>query len=96
MRTLLQVLIALAFVAGGVLFGALNPQLVTLDFHLLRLDASLGVALLIALLLGALLGGAAVAVGVVWPLQRRLRKARREAALATATASQPLQQSYPA
>ena len=96
MRILLQVLIALVFVAGGVLFGALNPQLVTLDFQLLRLDASLGVALLIALLLGALLGGIAVAVGVVWPLQRRLRKAHCDAALATAAASKLLQQSYPA
>ncbi|MEO8742853.1 MAG: lipopolysaccharide assembly protein LapA domain-containing protein [Lysobacteraceae bacterium] len=81
MRVLLQVLIALAFVAGGVVFGALNPQYVTLDFHLFHLIASLGVALLVALLTGALLGGLAVTVGVVWSLQQRLRKARRELAV---------------
>ena len=80
MRVLLQILIALAFVASGVVFGALNPQYVTLDFHLFHLVASLGVALLIALLAGAMMGGIAVSVGVVWPLQRRLRKARRELA----------------
>jgi uncharacterized integral membrane protein len=93
MRVLLQLLIALAFVAGGVLFGAFNPQTVTLDFHFLRIDASLGVALLVATFIGALLGGIAVAVGVAWPLQRRLRKL---VASTSATASQASRQSNPA
>jgi uncharacterized membrane protein YciS (DUF1049 family) len=75
MRVLLQVLIALAFVAGGVLFGAYNPQLVTLDFHFAQVSATLGVALLAATFIGALLGGMAVAIGVAWPLWMRLRKA---------------------
>ncbi len=97
MRVLLQVLIALAFVAGGILFGAFNPQTVTLDFHVLRMDASLGVALLIAVFIGALLGGIAVAVGVVWPLQRRRRKLQREFASATAASTaRPSQTTYPA
>ncbi len=97
MRALMQLVIALAFVAGGVLFGAFNPQTVTLDFHLLRIHASLGVAVLIAVLIGAMLGGIAVAVGVAWPLQRRLRKARREiAASASATAATISRQSNPA
>ena len=80
MRALMQLVIALAFVAGGVLFGAFNPQTVTLDFHFWQIHAGLGVALLVAVLVGAVLGGIAVTVGVVWPLQRRLRKARREIA----------------
>ena len=75
MRILLQTLIALAFVAAGVLFGAYNPQPVTLDFHFLRVEATLGVALLVATFIGALLGGIAVAIGVAWPLRLRLRKA---------------------
>ena len=87
MRVLLQILIALAFAAGGVLFGAFNPQPVTIDFHLLQLHSGLGAALLIALLAGAVLGGIAVAISVVLPLQGRLRKARREtAARVSATA----------
>ncbi len=79
MRVLTQVLLAVLFAAAGVLFGAFNPQQVTIDFHRFQLHAGLGVALLGALLLGAALGGAAVAVGVVWPLQRRLRQAARTA-----------------
>ncbi len=75
MRALLQVLIALVFVAGGVLFGAYNPQQVTLDFHFAQVSLTLGVALLAATFIGALLGGIAVAIGVAWPLRMRLRKA---------------------
>ena len=92
MRILLQVLIALAFVAGGVLFGAFNPQAVTLDFYFLRTGASLGVALLVATLIGALLGGIAVVAGVAWPLQRRLRKARRELVSSTSASASPVSQ----
>ena len=92
MRILFQVLIALVFVAGGVLFGAYNPQPVILDFHFLRLDATLGVALLVATFVGAVLGGIAVAVGVAWPLRLRLRKALA----ASANASSAQRRSDPA
>ena len=98
MRVLLQVLIALAFVAGGVLFGAFNPQTVIVDFHVAQAPVSLGVALLIALFVGSTLGGIAVTVGIVWPLQRRLRKAERANATVRpppATAQSP-QSNYPA
>ncbi len=78
MRILLQILIGMVFVAGGVLFGAFNPQTVTIDFHWWQIHPGLGVALLVATLVGALLGGIAVAIGVVLPLQGRLRKAHRE------------------
>ena len=78
MRILLQILIALAFMAGGVLFGAFNPQAVNIDFHWFIVPASLGVALLIAVLVGAVLGGLAVTIGIAWPLRRQLRKAHRE------------------
>ena len=96
MRVLLQILIALAFVAGGVLFGAFNPQTVTLDFHFVQIHPGIGVALLVAVFIGALLGGVAVAFGVVLPLQGRLRKARREiAATGPASAPQSSRQSNP-
>jgi len=98
MRVLLQVLIALAFTAGGVLFGAFNPQVVNIDFHWFIVHASLGVALLVAVLVGALLGGIAVTIGIAWPLRRQLRKARREidAARVTTGMSQPSQPNSPA
>lgn len=82
MRVLLQVLLALVFVAGGVLFGAFNPQVVAIDFHWFELSASLGVALLVAVFVGAIVGGIAMTLGIVWPLQRRLRKKEREIATA--------------
>ena len=91
MRVLLQVLLALTFVAGGVLFGAFNPQAVAIDFHWFELSASLGVTLLIAVLIGAIVGGVAVTIGIVWPLQRRLRKKERE----IATILQGLPPSFP-
>ena len=82
MRVVLQLMIALAFVVSGVVFGAYNPEHVTLDFQVFRIEATLGVAVLGATLIGALLGGVAVAIGVAWPLRRRLRKvlAQSEAA----------------
>jgi lipopolysaccharide assembly protein A len=73
-------LLALLCAVLGVLFGALNPQAVRVDLYWATLDIRLGVALLAAILAGALLGGFAVIVGVVLPLQRRLRRLRRERA----------------
>jgi uncharacterized integral membrane protein len=89
MRVVMQILLALVFAAGGVLFGAFNPDVVHIDFHVFQVPASLGVALLVALFLGAALGGLAVTVGIVWPLQRRVRKLSREAATIQAAQSRP-------
>ena len=74
-------LLALFCIAAGVLFGALNPDPARVDFYWFGLDASLGVLLLSAALLGAILGGIALIVGVVWPLQAKVRKARRAQAV---------------
>ncbi len=84
---LLQLLLALLFVAAGVVFGALNPQTTMLDFYYLHQSVGVGVALLVALLIGALLGGMAISVGVVWPLRRKLRQAHKRQA-------QPLAATY--
>ena len=83
---LLQLLIALLFVAAGVVVGWLNPQSMTLDFYFRHVEIGVGVAMLLAVLAGALLGGIAVTAGVVWPLRRRLRRAERDAALKSAAA----------
>jgi uncharacterized integral membrane protein len=71
---LLKTLIALMFVALGVVFGALNRQTVHIDLWYAAYDVRLGVALIALLLGGALLGGLVVTAGVVWPLRRRLRR----------------------
>ena len=72
---LIKALLALLFIAFGVMFGALNREHVHVDFGLAGADLRLGLLVLVTLLLGAFLGGVAVMAGVVWPLRRRLRPA---------------------
>jgi len=78
---LIKALLALLFVAFGVLFGALNRNPVKIDLGFLVVDTlSLGTSLLLALLAGAVLAGVVISTTVVWPLQRRLRRAAPAAA----------------
>jgi putative membrane protein len=71
---LIRFLIALLFVAVGVLIGALNPQAVVLDLGFVELPATLGVALLVSVLIGAILGGLMLSVSLVLPLRQQLRR----------------------
>jgi putative membrane protein len=86
---LVFLLLALLCVAAGVLFGALNPDPARVDFYWFGLDASLGVLLLAFAFLGAVLGGVALLIGVIWPLQARLRKSRRSQAAQAVAAPIP-------
>ena len=72
---LIKSLIALCFVALGIVFGALNTQPVHVELWFRSFDARLGLVLLSVFLAGALVGGLAVTVGVVWPMRRRLGRA---------------------
>jgi len=69
----IKAILALGFIALGLLFGSLNRQHVHVDFGLAAADLRLGLLLLVTLLLGALVGGIAVMAGVVWPMRRKLR-----------------------
>lgn len=72
---LIKALLALLFVAFGVLFGALNRDPVRIDLGFFSFENfSLGTSLLLAVLLGALLAGLVLTVGVIWPLRHRLRR----------------------
>lgn len=71
--------LAIAFLAGGAVLGALNPTVVGVDFGVLRFDAALGVVMLGALLLGVLLGGAALTVSVILPMRHRMSRERKSA-----------------
>lgn len=77
---ILFLLLALLFLAAGIVFGALNPAPVTVDFYWLQAPVSLGFALLAAALLGAVLAGLVLLTSVIWPLRARLRRARRKQA----------------
>ncbi|MBB5208508.1 lipopolysaccharide assembly protein LapA domain-containing protein [Chiayiivirga flava] len=70
-------LLAFVFLAAGVVFGALNPEPVTVDFYWVQLPVSAGFALLLAALAGAVLAGLVLTVSVIWPLRARLRRLQR-------------------
>lgn len=72
---LIKAILALLFVAFGVLFGALNRDPVRIDLGFLSVDTlSLGTSLLLALLAGAVLAGFVLTATVIWPLRHRLRR----------------------
>ncbi len=74
---ILIVLIVLLFVAAGVLFGALNADLVVYDLGFANVNLPKGAALLVALLVGWLLGGLVAWLGMGLRQRRRLRQATR-------------------
>lgn len=71
-------ILAVTFLVGGLLFGALNPAPLEINFYFGRLELAAGVALLGAALLGAMLAGLVLVLAVVWPMQRRLRRVQRQ------------------
>ncbi len=72
---LFKALLALLFVAFGVLFGALNRAPVSIDLGLWQVQTlSLGTSLLLAVLAGAVLAGFVLTASVIWPLRHRLRR----------------------
>ena len=72
---LIRLIVAIACILLGAIVGALNTQPVLLDFGIASVRASLGLSVLVALLLGVVIGGTILAIGVVAPLRRRLRRA---------------------
>ena len=79
---LIRILVAFACLATGAIVGALNRDLVQIDFGILVISTTLGIALLVSLLIGVLVGGLAVSAAVVLPLRRRLSRLERERAMA--------------
>jgi lipopolysaccharide assembly protein A len=73
---LIRSLIALCFVALGIVFGALNREPVRVDLWFAGFEGRLGLVLLAVLLAGAVLGGLVVTLGVVLPLRRTLARSR--------------------
>ena len=72
---LIRLIAAIACILLGAVVGALNTQPVALDLGMATIRASLGLSMLVALLLGVLVGGGILAIAVVAPLRRRLRRA---------------------
>ena len=76
---LVRLIAAFACIVLGAIVGALNTQRVVLDLGFTTIPTSLGLGILLALLLGVLVGGTILAIGVVAPMRRRLRRAEASA-----------------
>lgn len=74
----LRVLIAIVFLAVGLVLGVLNAEPATVDLGVVEVNAGLGVILLCTLLAGVLAGGLAIAASVVLPLRRTLRSVEKQ------------------
>ncbi len=84
---LIRLIVAIACVLLGAIVGALNTQTILLDFGIASVRSSLGLSVLVALLAGVVIGGTILAVGVVAPLRRRLRRAEQALQSGAARAS---------
>ncbi|MBU6430341.1 MAG: DUF1049 domain-containing protein [Cyanobacteria bacterium REEB65] len=73
---LLILIVVIAFVALGVVLGALNADLVRYDFGFASLSLPKGAALLAAVLVGWLLGGLTAWLGGFRPPSRARRASR--------------------
>lgn len=74
----LRMLIAIVFLAVGLVLGVLNAEPAMVDLGVVEIKAGLGVILLCTLLAGVLAGGLAIVVSVVLPLRRALRRAQKD------------------
>lgn len=74
---LIVMLLLLLFIAGGVILGALNADLVGYDLAFARVQVPKGAALLAMLALGWILGGLTAWLGVTTRHRRERRRAAK-------------------
>jgi uncharacterized integral membrane protein len=75
----LRLLIAIVFLAVGLVLGVLNAEPATVDLGVVEIKAGLGVILLCSLLAGVLAGGLAIVASMVLPMRRALRRVEKDA-----------------
>ncbi len=83
----IRLVVALIFLAAGLVIGVLNTQPIVLKLLFTEIPTSSGVAIILSLLFGVLIGGLIVIATMVLPLYARLRKANK--AQATAPSATP-------
>jgi uncharacterized integral membrane protein len=76
---LIVMLLLLLFIAGGVVLGALNADLVGYDLAFMRVQVPKGAALLAVLALGWILGGLTAWLGVTTRHRRERRRTEKAA-----------------
>jgi len=73
----LRLLVALVFLALGLVIGVLNTDPITVDFLFTEFPTSSGAAIIVSLLAGVIIGGLIVLATLVLPLYGKLRKANK-------------------
>jgi uncharacterized integral membrane protein len=92
----IRLLLAVGVLVVGLAFGALNAGELQVSLYFVELRLSTGTALLASALLGALAAGLCLWLAVIWPLQRGLKRARRNEQHAAGGALVPVEQDHPA
>lgn len=82
---LIVMLLLLLFIAGGVVLGALNADLVGYDLAFMRVQVPKGAALLVMLALGWILGGLTAWLGVTAQHRRARRQTEKNQGRASKT-----------
>jgi putative membrane protein len=82
---ILRLIIALVFLAIGLVVGFLNTEDVHLNLIFAQVNTMSGVAIIVSLLAGVCIGALIVLATVAWPLYARLRKAGKLSATAAST-----------
>lgn len=72
-----RLVIALLFLAAGLVIGVLNTQPIVLKLLFTDIQTSSGVAIILSLLSGVIIGGLIVLATMVLPLYAKLRKASK-------------------
>ncbi|MBP3973672.1 LapA family protein [Pseudoxanthomonas spadix] len=72
---IIRLVIALTFLAIGLVIGILNTQPITLNLLFTQISTGSGAAIIVSLLAGVCIGALIVLATVAWPLYARLRKA---------------------
>lgn len=85
-----RLIVALLFLAAGLLIGVLNTQPITLKLLFAQIETSSGVAIILSLLAGVIIGGLIAIATLVWPLYTKLRKANKQAATAPTAPAGPV------
>ena len=84
-----RLLVLVAFLVAGLVVGSLNPQRIALDFGIVEVVTTTGIAIMVSLLAGVLLGGGMVMATTVLPLHARLRRASRPVAATMPDGTRP-------
>jgi len=84
---ILRLIIALVFLAIGLVVGILNTQPITLNLLFTQISTGSGAAIIVSLLAGVCIGALIVLATVAWPLYARLRKAGKLPATPTPVAA---------